>query len=108
MKDRITIDLHPATKVNPECAADQMAIFLDGSHIGYASKVEGGIISLIVNFEDQDVASIREAVGKLIGVTHGSVGMVPDLPDDFLDEEYDDETDEELEDMGSLENEDSE
>ncbi len=104
MKDRITVDLHPATKVDPECAADQMAIFLDGSHIGYASKVEGGIISLIINFEDQDVASIREAVGKLIGVTHGTVGMVPQLPDDYLD----DETDEELEDIGSLDDEDSE
>ena len=109
MKDRITIDLHPATKVNPECAADQMAIFLDGSHIGYGSKLEGGIISLIVNFEDQDVPLIREAVSELIGVTHGDVGMVPDLPDDFLDEEYDDvETDEELDDMGSQDDEDSE
>ena len=109
MQDRITIDAHPCTKIDPECATDQLAIYLDGDLlIGYASNVEGGAISLIVNFEEQDVPLIREAVGKLVGVTHGTLGMVPDVPDDFLDEEYDDETDEELEDMGSLENEDSE
>ena len=105
MKDRISIDAHPCTKVDPECAADQMAIYLDGELlIGYASTVEGGCISLIVNFEDQDVPLIREAVSKLVGVTHGTLGMVPDVPDDLLEEDYDDvETDEELEEeLGSL------
>jgi hypothetical protein len=108
MKDRITIDAHPCTKVDPDCATDQLAIYLDGdSLIGYASNVEGGAISLIVNFDDQDVPLIHEAVSKLVGVNHSKVGMVPDVPDELL-EEYDDETDEELEDEGSLENDDSE
>jgi len=104
MKDRISIDAHPCTKVDPECAADQMAIYLDGDLlIGYASTLEGGCISLIVNFEDQDVPLIREAVSKLVGVTHGTLGMVPDVPDDYLEEEYDDETDDELEEeLGNL------
>ena len=104
MKDRISIDVHPCTKVDPECAADQVAIYLDGDLlIGYASNVEGGCISLIVNFEDQDVPLIREAVSKLVGVTHGTLGMVPDVPDDYLEEEYDDETDDELEEeLGNL------
>tara|TARA_R100000963_G_C4613845_1_gene83403 strand:- start:528 stop:845 length:318 start_codon:yes stop_codon:yes gene_type:complete len=105
MEDRISIDAHPCTKIDPECATDQLAIYLDGDLlIGYASNVEGGAISLIVNFEDQDVPLIREAVSRLVGVNHSKVGMVPDVPDDFL-EEYDDE---ELEDMGSLDDEDSE
>jgi len=119
MKDRISIDAHPCTKVDPDCATDQMAIYLDGDLlIGYASTVEGGCIastveggciSLIVNFEDQDVPLIREAVGKLVGVTHGTLGMVPDVPDDLLEEDYDDlETDDELEELGSLNDEDSE
>ena len=108
MKDRITIDAHPCTKIDPDCATDQLAIYLDGdSLIGYASNVEGGAISLIVNFDDQDVPLIREAVSKLVGVSHSTVGMVPDVPDDLL-EEYDDETDEELEDEGSLDDDDSE
>ena len=105
MKDRISIDAHPCTKVDPECAADQMAIYLDGDLlIGYASTLEGGCISLIVTFEDDDVPLIREAVSKLVGVTHGTLGMVPDIPDDLLEEDYDDvETDEELEEeLGSL------
>ena len=109
MKDRITIDLHPCTKVDPECAADQMAIYLDGDLlIGYASNVEGGCISLIVTFDDDDVPLIREAVSKLVGVTHGTLGMVPDIPDDMLEEDYDDvEIDDELEELGSLDDEDS-
>ena len=105
MKDRISIDVHPCTKVDPECAADQVAIYLDGDLlVGYASNVEGGCISLIVNFEDQDVPLIREAVSKLVGVTHGTLGMVPDVPDDLLEEDYDDvETDDELEEeLGNL------
>ena len=105
MKDRISIDAHPCTKVDPECATDQVAIYLDGDVlIGYASTVEGGCISLIVTFEDDDVPLIREAVSKLVGVTHGTLGMVPDIPDDLLEEDYDDvETDEELEEeLGSL------
>ena len=107
MKDRISIDVHPCTKVDPECATDQMAIYIDGdSLIGYASNVEGGAISLIVNFEDQDVPLIREAVSKLVGVTHSKVGMVPDVPDDILEDWDDDEI--ELEDEGSLDNDDSE
>ena len=105
MQDRITIDAHPCTKIDPDCATDQLAIYLDGdSLIGYASNVEGGAISLIVNFQDQDVPLIREAVSKLVGVSHNTVGMVPDVPDDLL-EEYDDE---ELEDEGSLDDDDSE
>ena len=108
MEDRISIDAHPCTKIDPECATDQLAIYLDGDLlIGYASNVEGGAISLIVNFQDQDVPLIREAVSKLVGVSHNTVGMVPDVPDDLL-EEYDDETDEELKDMGSLDDDDSE
>ena len=108
MEDRISIDAHPCTKIDPECATDQLAIYLDGDLlIGYASNVEGGAISLIVNFEDQDVPLIHEAVSKLVGVSHNTVGMVPDVPDDLL-EEYDDETDEELKDMGSLDDDDSE
>ena len=105
MKDRISIDAHPCTKVDPECATDQVAIYLDGDLlIGYASTVEGGCISLIVTFEDDDVPLIREAVSKLVGVTHGTLGMVPDVPDDLLEEDYDDiETDEELEEeLGNL------
>jgi len=110
MKDRISIDAHPCTKVDPECAIDQMAIYLDGDLlIGYASTVEGGCISLIVNFEDQDVPLIREAVSELVGVTHGTLGMVPDVPDDLLEEDYDDiETDDELDELGSLNDENSE
>tara|TARA_R110001583_G_scaffold64231_7_gene186860 strand:- start:893 stop:1210 length:318 start_codon:yes stop_codon:yes gene_type:complete len=105
MQDRISIDVHPCTKIDPDCATDQLAIYLDGdSLIGYASNVEGGAISLIVNFQDQDVPLIREAVSKLVGVSHNTVGMVPDVPDDLL-EEYDDE---ELEDEGSLDDDDSE
>jgi len=109
MQDRITIDVHPCTKINPDCATDQLAIYLDGdSLIGYASNIEGGAISLIVNFEDQDVPLIREAVSKLVGVSHGTVGMVPDVPDDIIEEDYNDiETDEELEDEGSLNDDDS-
>lgn len=109
MRDRITIDVHPCTKIDPGCATDQLAIYLDGdSLIGYASNVEGGAISLIVNFEDQDVPLIREAVSKLVGVSHGTVGMVPDVPDDIIEEDYEDiETDEELEDEGSLNDDDS-
>ena len=105
MKDRISIDAHPCTKVDPECAADQMAIYLDGDLlVGYASTLEGGCISLIVTFEDDDVPLIREAVSKLVGVTHGTLGMVPDVPDDLLEEDYDDvETDDELEEeLGNL------
>jgi len=106
MKDRITIDAHPCTKVDPDCATDQVAIYLDGdSLIGYASNVEGGPISLIVNFEDQDVPLIHETVSKLVGVTHGKVGMVPDLPDDMLEDIYDDDL---TDDMGSLTDDDSE
>ena len=83
-----------------------LAIYLDGdSLIGYASNVEGGAISLIVNFEDQDVPLIHEAVSKLVGVTHGKVGMVPDLPDDMLEDIYDDDL---TDDMGSLSDDDSE
>jgi hypothetical protein len=110
MKDRISIDAHPCTKLNPECATDQVAIYLDGDLlIGYASNVEGGCISLIVNFEEQDVPLIREAVSKLVGVTHGTVGMVPDVPDDLLEEDYDDiDIDDELDELGSLNDEDSE
>tara|TARA_R100001244_G_scaffold1471_1_gene2176 strand:+ start:122 stop:445 length:324 start_codon:yes stop_codon:yes gene_type:complete len=107
MKDRISIDVHPCTKVDPECATDQLAIYIDGDVlIGYASNVEGGAISLIVNFEDQDVPLIREAVSKLVGVSHSKVGMVPDVPDDLLEDWEDDEI--ELEDEGSLNNDDSE
>ena len=106
MKDRITIDLHPCTKVDPECAADQMAIYLDGDLlIGYASTVENGCISLIVTFEDDDVPLIHAAVSQLVGVTHRSVGMVPDIPDDVLEDIYDDES---TDDMGSLTDDDSE
>ena len=106
MQDRITIDAHPCTKIDPDCATDQLAIYLDGdSLIGYASNVEGGAISLIVNFEDQDVPLIHEAVSKLVGVTHGKVGMVPDLPDDMLEDIYDDDL---TDDMGSLSDDDSE
>ena len=47
-------------------------------------------------------------MSKLVGVTHGTLGMVPDVPDDYLEEYYDDETDEELDDMGSQDDEDSE
>ena len=110
MQDRITIDAHPCTKIDPDCATDQLAIYLDGdSLIGYASNVEGGAISLIVNFEDQAVPLIREAVSKLVGVNHSKVGMVPDVPDDLIEEDYDDlETDDELEDEGSLDDDDSE
>jgi hypothetical protein len=59
---------------------------------------------LIVTFEDDDVPLIREAVSKLVGVTHGTLGMVPDVPDDLLEEDYDDvETDDELEEeLGNL------
>ena len=107
MKDRITIDAHPCTKIDPDCATDQLAIYLDGDVlIGYASNVEGGAISLIVNFEDQDVPLIHEAVSKLVGVTHDKVGMVPDVPDDLLEDWEDDEI--ELEDEGSLDDDDSE
>ena len=107
MQDRITIDAHPCTKIDPDCATDQLAIYLDGdSLIGYASNVEGGAISLIVNFEDQDVPLIREAVSKLVGVSHSTVGMVPDVPDDLLEDWEDDEI--ELEEVGSLNDEDSE
>ena len=106
MKDRITIDAHPCTKIDPDCATDQLAIYLDGdSLIGYASNVEGGAISLIVNFEDQDVPLIHEAVSKLVGVSHSKVGMVPDLPDDMLEDIYDDDL---TDDMGSLSDDDSE
>ena len=106
MKDRISIDAHPCTKVDPECATDQLAIYLDGDLlIGYASNVEGGAISLIVNFEDQDVPLIREAVSKLVGVNHSKVGMVPDLPDDMLEDIYEDDL---TDDMGSLSDDDSE
>jgi hypothetical protein len=106
MQDRITIDAHPCTKIDPDCATDQLAIYLDGdSLIGYASNVEGGAISLIVNFEDQDVPLIHEAVSKLVGVSHGKVGMVPDLPDDMLEDIYDDDL---TDDMGSLSDDDSE
>jgi len=107
MKDRISIDVHPCTKIDPDCATDQLAIYIDGDLlIGYASNVEGGAISLIVNFEDQDVPLIREAVSKLVGVSHSTVGMVPDVPDDLLEDWEDDEI--ELEDEGSLDDEDSE
>ena len=107
MQDRITIDTHPCTKIDPDCATDQLAIYLDGDVlIGYASNVEGGAISLIVNFEDQDVPLIHEAVSKLGGVTHDKVGMVPDVPDDLLEDWEDDEI--ELEDEGSLDDDDSE
>jgi hypothetical protein len=61
---------------------------------------------LIVNFEDQDVPLIHEAVSKLVGVTHDKVGMVPDVPDDLLEDWEDDEI--ELEDEGSLDDDDSE
>jgi len=106
MKDRISIDAHPCTKIDPDCATDQLAIYLDGDLlIGYASNIEGGAISLIVNFEDQDVPLIREAVSKLVGVSHSKVGMVPDLPDDMLEDIYDDDL---TDDMGSLSDEDSE
>jgi len=106
MQDRITIDAHPCTKIDPDCATDQLAIYLDGdSLIGYASNVEGGAISLIVNFEDQDVPLIHEAVSKLVGVSHSKVGMVPDLPDDMLEDIYDDDL---TDDMGSLSDDDSE
>lgn len=102
MKDRITIDLHPCTKIDPECAKDQKAIYLDGDLlIGYASTAQGGCISLIVTFEDADVPIIRDAVSELVGVQHDRVGMVPDVPDE--DDDYDDLEDDETDnDMGSL------
>ena len=102
MKDRITIDLHPCTKIEPECAKDQMAIYLDDDLlIGYASTVEGGCISLIVTFDDSDVPEIKEAVSKLVGVQHARLAMVPDVPDE--DEDYDEIEDTETDDkMGSL------
>tara|TARA_R110000824_G_scaffold11593_3_gene50811 strand:+ start:5142 stop:5450 length:309 start_codon:yes stop_codon:yes gene_type:complete len=89
MKDRITVDLHPCTKVDAECAKDQMAIYLDGDLlIGYASTAENGCISLIVTFDDEDVPIIRDAVSKLMGVKHDRFGMVPNVPDEY--EDYDD------------------
>lgn len=106
MKDRISIDVHPCTKVDPDCATDQMAIYLDDdSLIGYASNIENGCISLIMPFEDEDVSLIHEAVSKLIGVTHTSVGVIPDVPDDMLEDIYNDDL---TEDMGSLTDDDSE
>ena len=97
MKDRLTIDLHPCTKIDAECAKDQMAIYLDGDLlIGYASTAHMGCISLIVTFDDSDVPVIRDAVSELMGVQHDKVGMVPDVPDE--DDEYDDIEDDESDD----------
>ena len=110
MKDRISIDLHPCTKLDPECAADQMAIYLDDEFlIGYASNKEGGAISLIVHFDDEDVAIIHKTVSKLVGVKHRKLGMVPDVPDELLEDVYDeDDDDDDNDDLGSQEDEDSE
>ena len=99
MKDRITVDLHPCTKVDAECAKDQMAIYLDGDLlIGYASTAHNGCISLIVTFDDSDVPVIRDAVSELMGVHHDHVGMVPDVPDeaDDYDDIEDDDADDEI------------
>ena len=109
MKDRLTVVLHPCTNVDPKCATDQMAIYLDGDLlIGYASTVEDGGISLIATFADADVPLIREAVSELVGVNHGAVGMVPDVPDDILDSWSDDDLEIDDTDTGSLNDDDSE
>ena len=85
----ITIDLHPCTKINPAVAVDQMAIYDDENLIGYASTIDSGCINLIVAFNDEEAASIKATVSNLMGVQHNEVSIVPELPNEQLEEDDD-------------------